>query len=395
MKAIPETEHRKTRKVLAAVTFPVGGIRTFMRYTYSSINTDKYVFDVLTCESGEIDALGKDMRQFNAHELIVSKPFRGRHFLFPALYRALRSAKYDLIHSHGIFAGASVCIVNRFFGVPHIITVHGLLEESDFKGPSIIRRTTLSLLGRILGSTTVIHHVGQDMLQEYRNLFPNQERSGCKIVHIPNGIDVAHYAAVKRISHGKIRKTLEIDSNTFLIGYLGRFMPRKGFPILVRAVEIIERQSLISKDYVLVAIGSGDREKPYKRDIHSKGLSKKIRFLPFQYDVAPVIAEMDLVVMPSLWEAWPLLPAEVLCVGVALIASDCLGLRKVIEGTPSIVVPPNDPQALAEAIAKAATSPPRHAFERFRQEACNRFDIDRTAEEIERLFDTVTGPSHS
>lgn len=44
--------------------------------------------------------------------------------------------------------------------------------------------------------------------------------------------------------------------------------------------------------------------------------------------------------MPSRWVAFGLLAVEALCAGTPLIASDCIGLREVVEDTPAVVVPP-------------------------------------------------------
>ena len=188
---------------------------------------------------------------------------------------------------------------------------------------------------------------------------------------------------------GPVRKQLGVGEDILLFGYLGRFVDRKGFPVLIEAVEAAEKSSLIGRDYRVVAIGSGDRKKPYERLIRSKGLAHRMMFLPFQHDIAPVLAEMDCVLMPSLWEAWGLLATEVLCAGVPLIASDCLGLREAVRNTPAILVRTGDKYALAEAMSGFAKSPPYNAFESFKNEACDRFDVKRSSAALEEVFDRL------
>jgi len=380
---------KKRRRVLVVVTFAVGGIRTYMRYVYSRLNREKYAFTILAYDSSEREALEEDAKHYQTDKLIFIKPRYGYRLLFWSVLREVLKERYDLIHSQGIFAAFNVGLVNFLFGIPHIFTVHGLLEESDLKGFSLLRSLKLNLLSFVLKSADVMHHVSQDMVEQYRKLLPGVENSKCKIVMISHGIDVESYAEEKRCKAGSLRNDLGIGCKVFLIGYLGRFMDRKGFPILIDAVQIIETENLIEKEYLIIAVGSGDRQKRYFREVNKRGLSNKIKFIPFRQHVQPIISEMDLIIMPSLWEACGLLAMEVLCIGTPLIASDCLGLREVTKDTPTISVPTGNAQALAEAIAMAVKSPADEEFERFRGEAYRRFDVRHSAVGLEKIYDLL------
>lgn len=383
-----KTDNRQ-RKVLVVATFPVGGIRTYMRYVYSRLDRGKYAFSILAYDSTEREALEEDAKQFQTEKLTFIKPHHGYKSLFCAVLKELLKERYDLIHSHGIFAALNGALINLLFRVPFVFTVHGLIEESDLKGSSFFRTIKLKLLSLVLKSADVMHHVSQDMLEEYRKLLPDFEGSKCKVIMIPNGIDVENYIQEKRCKAGNLRKELEIGSEVFLIGYLGRFMDRKGFPLILDAAQIIENDNLIEKEYLIIAVGSGDSQRRYIREINKRNLSNRIKFIPFRQNVRPIIGEMDLITMPSLWEACPLLPMEVLCIGTPLIASDCLGLREVTKNTPTISVPTGNAQALAEAISQAIQSPRDEEFERFRTEAHTRFDVSHSAAGLEKIYDML------
>ena len=60
----------------------------------------------------------------------------------------------------------------------------------------------------------------------------------------------------------------------------------------------------------------------------------------------PVLAELDLLVVPSLWEASSVVSMEAMAAGVPVLGTDCIGLREVLRGTPSRVVRAGDPAAL-------------------------------------------------
>ena len=102
----------------------------------------------------------------------------------------------------------------------------------------------------------------------------------------------------------------------------------------------------------------------------------------------------DAILMPSIWEAWPLLAAEVFCCGVPIIASDCIGLREASEDTPALVIPTHDVKALEKTMVKVMTDGAyRSKAMAFREEAVKRFDVGRTAVEMLRLFREITSRS--
>jgi glycosyltransferase involved in cell wall biosynthesis len=117
-----------------------------------------------------------------------------------------------------------------------------------------------------------------------------------------------------------------------------------------------------------------------------KGLMEYFRFMPFAPNIAETIRGVDVVVMPSLWEACPLQPMETLVCGTPLICTNCIGLREVISDTPARVVPISDAQALTDAIYSEINFSSKDDFIAFREVAKNRYDVMKTKEEIVDLY---------
>ena len=103
-------------------------------------------------------------------------------------------------------------------------------------------------------------------------------------------------------------------------------------------------------------------------------------------DPAPLIAGVDCVAMPSRSEAYGLLAAEVMALGVPLLASTCIGLREVTANTPSRTFPPQDPRLLANAIAAEIGDRSQLRAEKFASEALRRFDFTPSAARIADLI---------
>ena len=111
------------------------------------------------------------------------------------------------------------------------------------------------------------------------------------------------------------------------MGFLGRFMEQKGFLPLLDALQRLRT----ARPFHLAAVGSGDYEREYRAEVERRGLSGSVTFLPFTPNVSPVLRQLDLLVMPSLWEACPLLPMEAMALGVPIIGSDIPDFRDMAQ----------------------------------------------------------------
>jgi glycosyltransferase involved in cell wall biosynthesis len=213
------------------------------------------------------------------------------------------------------------------------------------------------------------------------------------VLVIPNGIDLDRYPLRSGQPSLSLRQELGIGPETFLLGFLGRFMEQKGFLPLIEAMDRLLARGDLPRPVHLLAVGSGDYLVNYRWELDRYPRVKRfITFREHAPSVAPILRELDLLVMPSLWEACPILPMEAMCMGVPVLGSDCVGLREVLHGTPSSCVPPNDPIALAHAIRDAVTNPRKEAAVAYAAQARERFDVRKTAEDFLRLFRAFAGP---
>ena len=90
--------------------------------------------------------------------------------------------------------------------------------------------------------------------------------------------------------------------------------------------------------------------------------------------------------MPSIWEAASLQALEAMCMGIPLIASNCIGLRETVRDTPAIVFESRNSKALAEAMDEVRTAPPYAKFQNFRAVALVRFDVRKVANKLSELI---------
>lgn len=365
------------RRLLTVVRWPLGGIRTYMRYVYQHLGPD-WKITILAADVQESAALQEDAKLVGA-ELILA-PASSLGFLW-TVFRTLAQDRHDIIQSQGFISAFTTCLANLFFRKPHVLTVHGVLEDrllQGFKG-----RLKRLVTNWAICSVDVVYAVSEDILAHVREQVPCLARSKAKQVAILNGIEPQMFSGPRKT--GEFRRRHGLEDELFLFGFLGRFMPQKGFDKIIEALALLEKKSL-SRNYRLVAVGSGDYKAQYEALAKEKGVVHHIVFLAFQHDVAGVYQDLDAVVMPSNWEACPLQPMEAMVSGVPIITSDCIGLREVVRDTPAIVVLNGNPEDLAVAMDNLMRFDQGDVFERFRKTAALRFDVRVTVANVKKIF---------
>jgi glycosyltransferase involved in cell wall biosynthesis len=203
------------------------------------------------------------------------------------------------------------------------------------------------------------------------------------VVAIPNGIEVERFQSPERRD---LRRELGLPPESFLIGFLGRFMSQKGFKYLVDALAVIAGEKNLPKRSVILAFGEDGFIREEREAVRARGLTDAVYFLPFVSDIAPTLKGLDVVAMPSLWEACGLLAMEAMVAGVPLIGTNCIGLREVLRDTPARVVPASDGVALSRALITEMENPTTAEARKFAVEAASRFRVKERAAAIEKLM---------
>ncbi len=175
-------------RILAVIRYPIGGIRTYLKYMYGNLDKRKYSFVILTVPNDETKIIKEDLRDF----IIEIIEVKGRSFLLSFGYQifvTLLRKKIDIIHSQGASSGILASVINVLFRVPHIVTLHETFEENMVKGKiSILKRKMISYL---FSKATFLNTVSDDAKINLVSMFPELKKSMGKIVVIKNGVDTA------------------------------------------------------------------------------------------------------------------------------------------------------------------------------------------------------------
>jgi len=171
-----------------------------------------------------------------------------------------------------------------------------------------------------------------------------------KIATIYNGVDMKSLAAKNALDISS-RSGYGINENSFLIGVVARVEPLKGQLYLIEACGRL-KEAL--PDFHLLMVGE-TADSAYLRKCERKaedlGIRNRVHFMGYQNNVAGILNSLDLFVLPSLLEAFPRSVIEAMAMGKPVIVTDVGGSPEAVEPSVSgFVVPPRDPESLAERI---------------------------------------------
>lgn len=171
--------------------------------------------------------------------------------------------------------------------------------------------------------------------------------------------DIGRFTAPPPETRARIRGELGTSADASVVLCAGRLRPEKGQDILLRATPRI-RDAVPGVEIWLA--GDGSHRAEYEAIARELGVGDTVRFLGFRSDVPDLMAAADLAAVPSRSEGLGTAALEALAAGLAVVASDVGGLPdSVIPGETGELVAPENPVALADAVAGLLRDPERRA----------------------------------
>jgi glycosyltransferase involved in cell wall biosynthesis len=181
-------------------------------------------------------------------------------------------------------------------------------------------------------------------------------------------------------SRAEVRAALGLGEQVVAIHVAG-FVPVKAHDTLVRALADLGRRGA---PVTLLAVGDGPERPRIEQLARDAGLGQaQLRFLGFRTDVADLLAASDLFVLPSRAEGLPISMLEAMSHGLPVVATAAGGSTEACDdGVQGLVVPIDDPGALAGAIARLAADPAlrRRMGDAGLARVGDEFSFERTAE---------------
>jgi len=294
------------------------------------------------------------------------------------VFQAVKSFNPDLVSAHSTKAGFAARVTCAILRKPGLFTAHGWAFT---EGRSMWKRRLLALAERLAAKVTAkiicVSEHDRDLALRWKVARPEQ------LVVIHNGTNPQPFL---KADGAPLRRELRLEKATVLT-FVGRLAPPKDPFALLEAVKKLP-------EGVLLLVGDGELRPLVERSIRELGLVDRVRLLGQRSDIPRILAASNIFVLSSRWEGLPYTIIEAMMAGLPVVATEVGGVPELVEdGVTGFLIPPRDPEALAEALQKLIADPElrRRMGQAGREKALKEFTLDRMLRETERVYREVLG----
>ncbi len=283
----------------------------------------------------------------------------------PRLRRLIRRENYDIVHLHTKRAHALSLWLSRSAPRPKYVVTRRM-DYPESKG-----WYTRWLYNRKVDGVIAISRKILELLVE-----AGVKRERIRLIQ--SGTDPRPFDSAAR--------AWERDPERIVVGVAAVLEERKGHRFLLEAAGRLKSRGY--RIYYRIA-GEGSLRKTLEQTASQLGLKEDVELLGFVSDMPGFLTDVDIVVLPSLFEGLGVSVLEAMAAGKAVIASRVGGLPElIVEGTTGFLVEPGDVDGLAKAIAKLAGDRIliRDMGQKGKERLDKHFTLERMARENEAYY---------
>jgi glycosyltransferase involved in cell wall biosynthesis len=280
------------------------------------------------------------MEMAAARHIPIQRLWINRHVdpsLFGRLRDKLRELKPDIAHTHLLHADLYGIIAARWARVPTILSSRH--NDNAFRRKLPMRLLNWTLW-RLASKGIAISEAIRRFCIEVEGVQPE------KIKTIYYGLQPT--SLDRKTARLSLRHELHLASEGVLIGIVCRLTEQKGITYGLQAFAHITREF---PQVDLVIVGDGPLRSTLQDEAAEAGIQERTHFLGWRGDVPALMAGLDMLLAPSLWEGFGLVFLEAMNAQLPIIASAVSAIPEIImDGETGLLVPPRDVDALVNAL---------------------------------------------
>jgi len=314
---------------------------------------------------------------------LAMRPGRPTLAGFIRLLQLLSKSKPDILQTWLYHADLMGLVAGRLVGLPVVWNIRAAnMEMSQYHRLSSAVLKTCARLSA-WPAAVIVNSVAGQKYHQHLGYHPR------RWIHIPNGINVSQFRPDPD-ARLTLRAELGLGVDALLIGLVARFDPMKDHLNFLLAAGLFAGR-FADVHFVLVGEGVEASNPTLKTEIERHKLTDGVHLLGRREDVSKVMAGLDIACSSSSGEGFPNVVAEAMSCGVPCVVTDAGDSAYLIRDT-GIVVPPKDPQALAEGWGRmiALGAEGRKALGMAaRRRIEQHFRLDTTTRQYENLYESV------
>lgn len=292
----------------------------------------------------------------------------------PLIRRLRRSFRFDLIHAHFTYPDGWVAArLGRRYGVPVIIT------EQAMWGPSMEHQRSVRRQA-VWAAQHCAFHVA--ISRALRQSIVKYSGDSARLRVIPDGVDGLVF---------RLPPTGHAFTPSQVL-FVGNIRHVKGVDILLRAIALLAvrrpevRLVLVGESFYASYRAEYERMKQLAAEL---GINDRVEFAGGKTDeeVVRCMQECAVLVLPSRRESLGMVLAEALCCGTPVVSTRSGGPEDIVTSDVGILVPPDDPAALADGILQVLERRPSYEPRLLRESALARFGLDSVQHRVAALYD--------
>lgn len=284
-------------------------------------------------------------------------------------------ARCDLVHAYSVRAGWFAGRLCRQTKVPMVWSIHDLF-------PFLWQKIWLQVVAQCYAKAVVAYsHALQRQMGKALQ---------ARVHHIPHGVDISLFQPLEPSARTELRHRLGTPGDVPVVIHVGRVMPFKGQHLFLQMAQTLRH---LHPDAVFWLVGDdsmGDHRYAMKVRAMGESAQPQIRWLGFQRDIAPVIAAADVLVHCSTRpEPFGLVILEAMACGTAVVSANRGAPTEILEnGRTGILLPPNNPRAIADAVNSLLTNEQRRRAIALsaRRAVCERYTLDQHIQRLLTLY---------
>ena len=255
--------------------------------------------------------------------------------------RLIATSRPSLVHTHMAKAGmiGRVAALSVRPRPPTIHTYHGHVLQGYFG--RVQQRAFLEIERVLAKRSDALIAVSPEIRDELLDLGVGR---ASQYHVIPVGIELAPYLAATANGH-RLRTAMRVSRATPVIAIVGRLVPIKDHETLFQALQQLD-------GVYLAVIGDGELRSRLEQRVAQLGIAERTRFLGWTHELAPMLADADVVVLTSRNEGTPLALIEAMAAARPVVATNVGGVPQVVQdGQSGLLCSPGDVNSIAAAIS--------------------------------------------